>query len=140
MPSPGGPYTGDDAIPGSYATVGQLVEHLGRTPVNAEQLLIRASRDVDRALLTAVYDADDPAVIDALREATLEQVAANLDAGNATGFGAVRRGGFSLGRLTVESAPVTPPEGAPVRIGTLWEQAWMVLQAAGLTGHGPQSR
>ncbi|MEU7590681.1 hypothetical protein AB0A95_30870 [Micromonospora sp. NPDC049230] len=124
----------------AYATVTELNDHLGRTPANAEQLLTRASRDVDRALLTTVYDATDPVVVAALREATLEQVAANLDAGNVTGFGAVRRGGFSIGRVSVESAPVTPPEGGPVRIGTLWEQAWMVLQAAGLTGHGPQSR
>ncbi|MBM0275325.1 hypothetical protein [Micromonospora tarensis] len=137
MPSPGG---GDPTIVGSYATLLDLTDHLGSTPANAEKLLVRASRDVDRALLCTVYDAEDEVVLEALRMATLEQVAANLDAGNSTGFGAVRRGGFSLGRITVESAPVTPPEGAPVRIGTLWEQAWMVLQAAGLTGHGPQSR
>jgi hypothetical protein len=137
MPNPGG---GDPTIAGSHATLQDLIDHLGRTPLNAEQLLIRASRDVDRALLCTVYDCDDEVVVEALREATLEQVSANLDNGNTTGNGAVRRGGFSLGRITVESAPVTAPEGAPVRIGTLWEQAWMVLQAVGLTGHGPQSR
>ncbi|MCZ7376545.1 hypothetical protein [Micromonospora sp. WMMC250] len=137
MTSPAGPYEGSDPLAGSYATLLDLDEHLGRTPVNAEQLLIRASRDVDRALLTAVYDATDPAVVEALRLATLEQVAANLGTGNVTGLGGVRRGGFSLGRISVQASS---SDDAPVRIGSLWEQAWTVLQAAGLTGHSPQSR
>lgn len=134
MPIPAGP---DPQIPGAYATVTELDDKLGRTPVNAAQLLIRASRDVDRALLCAVYDPDDPAIIAALREATLEQVAANLDHGNVTGNGGSRRGGFSIGRLTVQ---VGSSDDKPVRIGSLWEQAWDVLQAAGLTGHQPQGR
>lgn len=122
----------------AYATVDQLTEHLGRTPVNAEQLLDRASRDVDRALLCSVYDPDDQAVVDALREATLEQVAANLNAGNVTGLGGGRAGGFTIGRLSVQAS--ADPGDRPVRIGNLWEQAWTILQSAGLTGHGPQSR
>ncbi|WKU08009.1 hypothetical protein [Micromonospora sp. HUAS LYJ1] len=124
-------------VGGSYATVAELAEHLGRTPTNAVQLLVRASRDVDRALLCAVYDPTDPAVVTALREATLEQVAGNLGSGNTTGLGGSRQGGFSIGRLTVQAAS---SDDKPVRIGSLWEQAWTVLQAAGLTGHGPQSR
>ena len=122
----------------AYASITQLNDKLGRTPVNAQQLLDRASRDVDRALLCAVYDPDDQAVVDALREATLEQIAANLDAGNVTGGTGARRGGFTLGRLSVQ--PSTDPADQPVRIGSLWEQAWTILQAAGLTGHSPQSR
>jgi hypothetical protein len=121
----------------AYATIEQLNNKLGKTPVNAQQLLDRASRDVDRALLCAVYDPEDQDVVDALREATLEQIAANLEHGNVTGLGGARRGGFSIGRLTVQAGSSDDP---PVRIGSLWEQAWTILQAAGLTGHSPQSR
>ena len=137
MPVPAGDDANDD-IPGAYATLSDLNLKLGRTPVNAAQLLLRASRDVDRALLCAVYDREDQDVIDALREATLEQVAANLDAGNVTGNGGGRAGGFTIGRLTVQAS--SDPQDRPVKIGSLWEQAWTILQSAGLTGHGPQGR
>jgi hypothetical protein len=123
----------------AYATIVELDDHLGRTPVNAQQLLDRASRDVDRALLCAVYDPEDQAVVDALRLATLEQVAANLDAGNLTGNGTTRPANFTIGKLSVQT-PSASTEDRPVRIGSLWEQAWTVLQQAGLTGHGPQGR
>lgn len=118
----------------AYATVDELHERLGRTPANAQVLLDRASRDVDRALLCAVYDPDHPAIVTALRAATLEQVAARLDADTR----AARSAGFTIGRLSVQ-APADPGD-QPALIGTLWEQAWTILQAAGLTGHGPQSR
>ncbi|RLK13323.1 hypothetical protein DER29_4341 [Micromonospora sp. M71_S20] len=121
----------------AYATIEQLTEKLGRTPVNAQQLLDRASRDVDRALLCAVYDPEDQDVVTALREATLEQIAAGFDHGDVTGSGTRRRGGFSIGRITVQAASA---DDTPAKIGGLWEQAWTILQAAGLTGHGPQSR
>lgn len=121
----------------AYATITELNTKLGRTPVNAQKLLDRASRDVDRALLCAVYDPADPAVVDALREATLEQIAAGLDAGDVTGNGVARRAGFSIGRLAVQAAS---SDDKPVKIGSLWEQAWDILQSAGLTGHGPQGR
>ena len=123
----------------AYATVDQLNTKLGRTPVNAQQLLDRASRDVDRAILCAVYDPTDPAVVTALREATLEQVATNLDQGDVTGLGGTQRGrSFTIGRLNVQRS--TSSDDRPARIGSLWEQAWDILQAAGLTGHGPQGR
>ena len=134
MPVPAGL---DPIVPGAYATITDLDAKLGRTPVNAEQLLIRASRDVDRALLCTVYDPEDSAVLTALKEATLEQVAANLEYGNASGLGGSRRGGFTIGKLSVQAAAT---DEAPVKVGSLWEQAWTVLQVAGLTGHGPQSR
>ncbi|WKU03751.1 hypothetical protein [Micromonospora sp. HUAS LYJ1] len=121
----------------AYATVDQLHDKLGRTPANAQQLLDRASRDVDRALLCSVYDPESTAVVDALREATLEQIAVGLDHGDVTGSGTRRRGGFTIGRLTVQAASA---DDTPVKIRGLWEQAWIILQAAGLTGHGPQSR
>ncbi|MFF0721343.1 hypothetical protein [Micromonospora sp. NPDC003816] len=127
---------------GAYASVDDLNELLGRTPLNAARLLVRASRDVDRALLCAVYDATDPAVVEALREATLEQVASGLDSGDVTGTGAAPpTSSFSVGKVSV----VRGGQGAggssaqASKIGSLWPQAWQVLQAAGLTGHGPQT-
>ncbi|MFD0885302.1 hypothetical protein ACFQ08_12170, partial [Streptosporangium algeriense] len=65
-----------------YATVDDLVPtYLSTPPTNAHLLLTRASREVDRALLCAIYDPDDPGVQTALREATCEQVAAWVTAG-----------------------------------------------------------
>lgn len=125
----------------AYATVEQLTEHLGRDVPGAEALLERASRDVDRALLCAVYDPTNPAILAALREATLEQVAVGLEAGHVTGTGVAtgsRVGSFTLGKLSIQQS--TSGDERPARIGTLWEQSWMVLQAAGLTGHAPQAR
>lgn len=122
-------------VAGAYASVTDLDDHIGRTPVNAAQLLVRASRDVDRALLCAVYDTTDPVIVAAIKLATLEQVAANLDSGNLTGNGGSRPGGFTLGRLAVQ-AP-SGDAGQP-RPGELHAQAFAVLQAAGLTGHAPQ--
>ncbi|MGW4467473.1 hypothetical protein [Micromonospora sp. NPDC004704] len=126
-------------IPGAYATVVDLTGWIGSTPSNAAMLLIRASRDVDHALLCAVYDTTNVDVVEALRTATLEQVAAGLDGGDKTGNGAVRSGGFQLGKLAVQAPAVTPAEGGPSKVGRLWTQAWLVLQQAGLTGHGPQT-
>jgi hypothetical protein len=127
---------------GAYASVDDLNDWLGSTPANAALLLVRASRDVNRALLCAVYEVDDDglptsdAYLEALRMATLEQVAGNLGAGNTSGLGRTS-GGFTLGRLSVQRATGGSDAASPVKIGALWEQAWNVLQQAGLTGDGP---
>jgi hypothetical protein len=121
----------------AYATVEELNDHIGSTPANAQLLLDRASRDVDQALLCAVYDVEDEDNVAALKLATLEQVAAGLDQGDLKGTGTSRPAGFTLGRLSVQQPAATRP-GAPQKIGRLWEQAWQVLQQAGLTGQGPQ--
>lgn len=126
-------------VPGAYATVAELDDWIGSTPTNAAMLLVRASRDVDHTLLCAVYDTTDADVIEALRVATLEQVAAGLDGGDKTGNGAVRKPGFQLGKLAVQAPAVTAAEGGAQKVGRLWSQAWQVLQLAGLTGHGPQT-
>lgn len=127
----------------AYATVPELttaLEAAGRpVPANAQQLLDRASRDVDQALLCTVYDPALPANAAALKTATLEQVMAGLDQGDTTGTGVRRGGGFSLGRMSVQAAS-SSTVGAPRKIGKLWEQAWQVLQQAKLTGQGPQGR
>lgn len=127
-------------VPGAYATVQDLTEYLGHTPANAAQLLVRASRDVDRALLCAVYDPADPDVVQALREATCEQVAGYLDSGELTGTGAApTMSGFTIGKLSVQHTPGAGGGQQASRVAGLWPQAWQVLQAAGLTGQGPQT-
>ena len=136
----------------AYATVVDLAgAPYNLTPANAQLLLDRASRDVDRALLCAIYDADasgnptDAAVIAAFKNATLEQVAGNLNSGDSAGLGR-STSGFTLGRLSVQrasSSASSSDPAAPKKIGTLWEQAWQVLQdprlAGKLTFYGPQT-
>lgn len=131
----------------AYATVEQLIDDdvLGYTPVNAQQLLDRASRDIDYALLCSVYDVDssgnptDPDVIEALREATLEQVVYNLEAGNTAG---IRHGlqpgvpsGSSAGEVDLSRG--TSAGGSTERLPRVGEQPWSILQAAGLVAEGP---
>lgn len=128
----------------AYATIEQLTESLGHTPNNAQQLLDRASRDINRALVTAVYDTTDATIIAALQTATIEQVAWHLEAGNDKGIrhdqlSGIPSGGGSAGVSLSRSG--TPPrslygEGAP-HAPVIGEQVWATLQAAGLTAWGP---
>ncbi|MBG0560723.1 hypothetical protein [Actinoplanes aureus] len=121
-----------------YATPNDLTGVVDPVPANAEQLIKRASRDVDRELLCAVYDPTDAATIAALKEATVEQVAGTLAAGDKTGLGVPTvPASFTLGKLSVQR-PAAPATAS--RTGGLVYQAYAVLQAAGLTGHGPQER
>ncbi|MER7206343.1 hypothetical protein ABT340_04690 [Streptosporangium sp. NPDC000239] len=124
----------------TYATVDDLAAYLSTPPTNAHLLLTRASRVVDQALLCAVYDPDDAAVQTALRDATCEQVAAWATAGedgsgvtpiySTVTIGSVTLGGRSSGGGT--------NSGSAASSG-LAPQAYAVLQAAGLTGHAPQT-
>ncbi|MFF4412119.1 hypothetical protein ACFYY8_06270 [Streptosporangium sp. NPDC001559] len=124
----------------TYATVDDLVGYVSPTPANAALLLTRASRLVGQALLCAVYDPDDVAVQTALREATCEQVAAWATAGedgsgvtpvySTVTIGSVTLGGRSSGGGTNNGSAST---------SGLAPQAYAVLQAAGLTGHAPQT-
>ncbi|MEU8821805.1 fibronectin type III domain-containing protein [Actinoplanes sp. NPDC048796] len=124
-----------DTIPGAYATITQLHDHLGRTPANARTLLIRASRAVDRALLCAIYDPASAVVQAALRDAVLEQIAGQLEGGDQSGLGvASAPSSFTIGRLSVQRSSASA--SAPTT-GGLVDQAYAILQAAGLTGHGP---
>lgn len=126
-----------------YATSGDLTAYPVAVPagVSAGLLLQRASRDVDRALLCAVYDVDDDgyptdtAVRQALREATCEQVAGAIEAGAYPG-GKATPTGFGIGKIRVDRGASTAEQ---VQRGQLYSQAWQVLQAAGLTGGGPQT-
>lgn len=133
----------------AYATEAELTAYPVTVPAgaNATLLLTRASRDIDRALLTAVYDVDingaptDAVVIAALRDATCEQVAGMIDAGDLTGTGATApSAGFTIGKISVQRGSGTGQPQAR-KIGPLWPQAWQVLKdprlAGKLTFYGP---
>lgn len=121
----------------AYATVAELTAKLGSEPANAQDLLDRASRDVDVALLCKVYDATNVDVVAALKDATLEQVAQGLAQGDTAGLGGAQPTSFTIGRLSAQRDTGHP--GQPYKVGRLWVQAWQVLQVAGLTGSGPQT-
>jgi hypothetical protein len=122
----------------AHATTADLlaVPGVASVPAGAEQLLLRASRDVDQALICAVYDVADPDVVEALRDATVEQALANAADGDKTGLGGQGPQSFNIGGLNVSK---WYGEGRSVRrVGRLAEQAWLILQHAGLTGQAPQ--
>lgn len=123
----------------AYATVEQLDAFLGYTPKNAVRLLDRASRDVDRATLCTVYDADDTAVTAALRVATLEQVAYQLSIGNSDGVAHGMQPGVPTGSSAgaVDLSRGQSVGGNSSALPWLGDQAFVELQRAGLTGQGP---
>lgn len=125
----------------AYATPEELAEHLepDPAPANSARLLDRASRDVDSELLCAVYDVDtdgiptEQSVIDALREATLEQVSWRLSQGDDDGLPS----GYQS--VSIGSVALTRGSGAQATgsVGRLGSQAWQILASAGLTGNEP---
>ncbi|GIE29964.1 hypothetical protein Ait01nite_030090 [Actinoplanes italicus] len=127
------------AVPptGAYASQADLSDILSPLPDNADQLLIRAAREIDRALLAAVYDITDPVYVEALRQASLEQIAGNAQDGDSTGLGGILTTitSFTIGKLQGTKA-ATPTSPVP-RTNGLVDQAWLTLQAAGLTGGQP---
>lgn len=122
----------------AYATVEQLDAYLGYLPKNANRLLDRASRDIDRVLLCAVYDGTDDTTT-ALRDATLEQVAYQLEQGNMSGIRHGLQPGVPTGASAggVDLSRGQSVGGATASLPLLGEQAYAVLQRAGLTGGGP---
>jgi hypothetical protein len=132
----------------AYATVEDLPGVLGYpAPANGQVLLDRASRDIDRAIQCAVYDVDDngmptkAAIVTALKEATLEQVAYQLEIGNADGIAhGLQSGvpsGSSAGLVELSRGPSTG--GATVDQPWLADQARQILRVAGLLGQEPQT-
>lgn len=131
----------------AYATVQDLTALLGYTaPANGQVLLDRASRDIDRAIQSAVYDVDDQglptvvAIATALKQATCEQVAYQLEIGNVDGIAhGLKSGvpsGTSAGLVELSRGPSTG--GATVDQPWLAEQAQIILRQAGLLGQEPQ--
>ncbi|HEY9367563.1 hypothetical protein [Streptomyces sp.] len=131
----------------AYATIQQLDDALGYTPNGAQGLLDRASRDVDRALFCSVYDTDedgnptDAAHVTALTEATVEQVAYQLEQGNTSGIPHGMQPGVPQGSSagSVDLSRGQSVGGSTGGLPRLGEQAWIVLQIAGLVPAGPRS-
>jgi hypothetical protein len=131
----------------AYATVTDLEEWLGDgwTRPNAQRLLDRASRDVDRAIQSAVYATDtndlptDPVILAALKEATLEQVAYNLEVGNTSGIIHAMQSGVPSGESAgaVGLSRVPSAGGSTDGLPWLGAQAGSILQQAGLLGQPP---
>jgi hypothetical protein len=91
-----------------YATPEQLTTWTGQAaPPDAERLLARASEDIDDALLAACYVTDavgmptDPAVVQALADATCAQVEYQLAAGDDGTGAADRWGSVSIGPVSL---------------------------------------
>lgn len=112
----------------SYATVDDLAGYVETVPTTATVLLERASRDVDQALLTAIYDVDDVDVQAALRIATCEQAAGYIAAGRRAGVGGAVQS-FSIGRVSVSKASAGSSSGPAEMVGDLYRQAHLALAA-----------
>lgn len=127
-----------------FASVIELSAELGYTPVNADQLLKRASRRIRNATLTAVYEVNAQGLptnieyVNAFREATLEEIQSMLEDGDKKGSGASSAGaGFTAGRIKVDGR--TGAGVGSARTGRICSSAWQVLWDAGLVGQEPQA-
>lgn len=122
----------------TYATSQQYADYTGSAgPANLPLLLRRASRNVDAALLTAVYSLTDTGtdgrlISVSLADATIEQVSFLLEIGYANGLPgnvqSVTIGSVQIGR-GYSSA------GGGSNDLPFSDVAWQILQRAGLTGH-----
>jgi hypothetical protein len=101
-----------------YATLDELAAYLGApVPDDAERLLVRASEDIDAALITAVYVIDEcgyPAAA-RIRAALTNAVCAQVEYWLATGQDGTGAGelwdSVSIGPVSLSgrTAPATPP-------------------------------
>jgi hypothetical protein len=125
----------------AYATTAELQTRLGNgyNPTNAQTLLDRASRDIDQALLSAIYSPTEAAIIAALKDACLEQVVYQLEIGNTSGIRHGMQPGVPSGSSagTVDLSRGQSAGGSSVGQPRLGEQVWSILQKAGLTGMAP---
>ena len=131
----------------AYATEQDLTGVLDYVPANAQVLLDRASRDIDRAIQCAIYTTTgdgsptDAAIAQALKAATLEQVAYNLEAGNKVGIRHDLQSGVPSGGSAGDVALSRGPSvgGATGDLPWLADQADWILRQAGLRGRSPQT-
>jgi hypothetical protein len=119
-----------------YATPEQLSAWTGQpAPDGAERLLARASEDVDDALLCAVYLTDtagmptDPAVVQALADATCAQVEYQLAAGDDGTGAAGRWGSVSIGPVSLSDRRDSTPAANEVDLAP---RAYRALKRARL--------
>lgn len=133
----------------AYATVQDLANLLGYdAPKNGQVLLDRASRDIDRAINTAIYPVDaatglptEATVAEALKQATLEQIAFQLEVGNVDGIRHGMQSGVPAGASAggVELSRGQSVGGSTIDAPWLAEQAEWILRQAGLRGQAPQT-
>ncbi|MBG0830516.1 hypothetical protein HS041_22400 [Planomonospora sp. ID67723] len=126
----------------AYATVDDLAPYVTSIPSNATVLLDRATRLIDQALLTSVYDVDDDGaatdatVIAALRAAVCEQVTQWIAVGE-DGTGALAEwGDVAIGSVRLGGRS-TAGAGGGSAATRLAPQAAMILHQAELLGHSP---
>lgn len=129
----------------AYATSTDLSDTFGFTPNNAQVLLDRASRDIDRALQTATYDVDgdglptDAAVAAAFKAAVVEQVAYYLEQGNKDGIRHGLQSGVpsnvSAGEIALSRGPSVG--GDTTGLDWLGDQAQWILRSAPNITWGP---
>lgn len=137
MPVPAGPDFPTTPPAGAYASQADL-DAAGLTPMpdNADLLLQRASRAIDRALFTSVYDITDTDVVTALQQATVEQVLGTLAGGDTAGLGVTSKvSQFSIGKVSATKQLSSSAGGTAPTTGGVVDQAWTILAMAGLTGH-----
>lgn len=132
----------------AYATAAEFADYpvagvgdrgLSETELGA--LLWRASRDVDRALVAAVYQVDDDgaateaSVIEALRFATCEQADWRIESGQSSGVSATGIHSYAIGRVQITRGYTG--RGSSAESDRFSPQAYAILQAYGLTGQAP---
>lgn len=128
----------------AHATSQEYADYTQTTaPTGIGLMLTRASRDVDRALLTAVYDVEDGVATDAdvltaLKEATIEQVASWVPAGEDGTGAAVVYTDVAIGSVKLSGRTSAGSSGGS-GARPLAPQARQVLELAGLTGHSPRT-
>jgi hypothetical protein len=122
----------------SHATADDWATYIGTAaPASLTALLRRATLDVNRALVSAVYDDTDTDMLAALAEATCEQAdalrASGTSDGNPNPYQSVSAGSIRLARAA--SGKSGTSQGSD---GTeLSPRAWQILCDAGLTGGAP---
>jgi hypothetical protein len=109
----------------AYATISDLEAWLAPepAPANAHRLLEEASDAIDGALTGAVYNPDDPDVLDILRRACVRQVHWMMDRGDETGaqndLQSMSAGSRSFTRRTVGEGAGAAPKIAPRAVDVL---------------------
>lgn len=132
-----------------YATTAELTTWGVIPPTNAAALLRSASILVHRATMTAVYDVDtvtslptDPALVEALRDATCSQVATWLalaiDPAKGAADGGKTVAAKSLGSGSIQYAVYAATAQARADAATsLCQEALLILAQAGLVSGSP---
>ena len=123
-------------MPRVYATPEQYTAWTGQpAPTGVERLLARASRDIDAALLTAIYDTDstgmptDPDIVATLADATCAQVEYQQATGDDGTGAAGQWDSVSIGPVSMSGRRPRPQAAGDLDLAP---RAGRALAAAGL--------